>query len=490
MIPVRLPLHATRFAVALAIAAAVSAQITPGTLVVTRVGDGSVSLTSAAAPVFLDAFDRFTPLQIAPSQTIAMPIAAGGGNLALTNSGSASSEGGLSQSADGRYLVLVGYNAAPGTPSVVGTASATVQRVVGRVALDGTVDTTTGITDGYSGNNVRGACSDDGSRFWTAGTAGGVLGGVRHVTFGGSTSVQVSNPPTNTRRVAIFDGQLYVGTQSSPYVGVSTVGTGLPTTLSTTTLLNGFTTPTGNNQFDFWFADAHTVYVADERAAGGIQKWVESSGTWVLTYTLNPSGVGCRGLSGVRDQNATSLYAITTDNRLVWVDDAGPGSVFTTLATGNTNTVFRGVQFVRTPYDVSFPGTGCAVSTGVPTIGTAGGAPVSGNANFALTVGNTPPVSLFLTVISIGLPSSPGIPLSIIGGPPCSTLYPQTLDILLGGISDGTGVGVVPVSLAPHNSGLWGLQLSTQHLVFDTVLYGAFGLPVGNTGGMDLVLGN
>ena len=65
----------------------------------------------------------------------------------------------------------------------------------------------------------------------------------------------------------------------------------------------------------FFFADANTLYVADDRAtaAGGIQKWALAGGTWTLAYTLSPgTNVGCRGLSGTVDNGVVTLYATTT----------------------------------------------------------------------------------------------------------------------------------------------------------------------------------
>ncbi|MFN8824318.1 MAG: DUF3616 domain-containing protein, partial [Planctomycetota bacterium] len=272
---------------ALAAFAVAQSPFTPGNLVVSRIGDGSAALTSAATARFLD---EFTPAGVLV-QTIALPTAPSGGNFAFTASGSATSEGFVSQSADGRYLILAGYSAVPGTLSVVSTTSAATPRVVARVALDGTVDTSTALVDAYSGNNIRSAASTNGTDLWTAGTAT-TTGGVRYTTFGATTTTQLSTSPTNTRVVNIVAGQLYTSAASGAFQGVAAVGTGLPTTSGqTTTLLSGFPTTTGPSAYDYYFADANTLYVADDRitAAGGIQKWVLATGTWTLVQTLNPA---------------------------------------------------------------------------------------------------------------------------------------------------------------------------------------------------------
>src|SRR5438046_4359269 len=86
---------------------------TLGNLVVYRVGDGSASLNASATPVFLD---EFTPSGTLV-QSVAMPTVVNGSNKKLTASGSATTEGFLTRSADGRFIVLAGYDAAPGTRS-------------------------------------------------------------------------------------------------------------------------------------------------------------------------------------------------------------------------------------------------------------------------------------------------------------------------------------------------------------------------------------
>ena len=323
-----------------------AAQFTPGNIVVVRVGDGSGSLSSAATAVFLDEYTPGGTLV----QSVALPTTASGSNAALTNSGTATSEGFLNLSANGLYLVHGGYNAAVSTPSVATTTSATVARVVARVDLNGNIDTSTALGDAYSGGNIRSATSDDGTQFWTGGTAS-ASGSVRYATLGGTTTTQLSTILTNTRVVGIYAGQLYVSSSSGTYLGVSTVGTGLPTTSGqTVTILPGFPTTAGPSTYDYFFADPNTIYVADDRASpnGGVQKWTFNAGTWTLQYTLTPSG-GCRGLSGYVSSGIATLFATTTQlsaNTIVSVTDTGAGSTFTTVATAGVNTVLRGLRYL------------------------------------------------------------------------------------------------------------------------------------------------
>ncbi|MBX3463906.1 MAG: hypothetical protein KF830_12110 [Planctomycetes bacterium] len=502
----RLPTPFLVLAVAAAWAPTAAAQITPGNLIVLRAGDGSAALSASSTAAFLEELTTAGT----PVQTLALPTAASGPNLPVTIAGSATSEGFVTQTVDGNYLLVTGYGVAPGTASVAGTTSAAVNRVIARIDLGGAIDSTTALVDAHNAGNIRSAVSVDGNSFWTSG-AGSTLAGTNRgmayvASLGATTSIQVPATLTNGRVAGIFDGQLYLSTAAGGTFGVCTIGSGLPTTSGeTSTLLNGFGFVTGSgsiSQYDFWFADAATVYVSDDRTAangGGIQKWTDVGGTWTWQYTLTP-GSGCRGLSGIVDENGTRLFATTalaSANALVSVVDTGPASGFTTLATAPANTVFRGVQFVRTPYSVTTGGTTCPTSVGVPTIGTTGGAPVSGNANFALTVGNAPDITgpfpgVTFWATAIGVPQAFLIPggFPIPDAPPCALLFALP-DILLTGLTDPTGGAVIPLSLAPADSSLWGLPIAVQHAVFDfTGFYAGFGLPVGTTVGMLITIGN
>src|ERR1051326_2003840 len=98
-----------------AVACGQPTAFTAGNLVVTQVADGTASpINNTANPVFLK---EITTLG-AVVQTIALrALAQTAGNRALTRSGTATSEGTLTRSVDGRYLILTGYNADAGTPA-------------------------------------------------------------------------------------------------------------------------------------------------------------------------------------------------------------------------------------------------------------------------------------------------------------------------------------------------------------------------------------
>jgi len=336
--------------------AAQAAAFLPGSLVVVQAGDGSAALAGTGTASFLKEYT----IAGTSVQSITLPTTASGAQLALTLSGTSTSEGFLALSANGQYLTVGGYNAA------VGAATATVanNRVVGRIDLNGNVDTSTNPQDAAATGNIRSVVSDNGTNFWL-GTSGG---SVRTTTFGNTAlgSTQVSTTQTNTRVTNIAGGQLYVSSGSGTNIGVNTVGTGLPTTTGNAmTLLipDGGTSP---SPYDYIFANATTAYVADDRSianGGGLQKYTFNGTAWTLAYTLSTGlTAGLRGLTGVADGLGNEiLYATTADatsaangNKIVAISDllsavSLPVSTFTTVATAPGNTAFRGVELVPVP---------------------------------------------------------------------------------------------------------------------------------------------
>jgi|GEM_PF-784241 len=318
-----------------------AANFGAGNLVVVRVGTGVGSLTSASTAVFLDEYTSTGTLV----QTLPLPTAMSGNNRPLTMSGVATSEGALRRSTDGRYLTMAGYAATTGTAGIAGTSSATVNRVVARVDATGAIDSTTAF-NAYNANNIRGAVTDDGTRFWTVGPTTGV----GYVALGGASLTALNG--ANTRVAGISGGQLYVSSSSSGYYGINSVGSGLPTTAGqTATHLSGFPTTSGSSSYGFVFTDATTMYVADDSAGGGIQKWTSDGSTWTNAYTLGAGTDSYRGLTAAVSGGNVVLYATRKGGsgaagggELVKVTDTGSGSAVTLLATAPANTAFRGVD--------------------------------------------------------------------------------------------------------------------------------------------------
>jgi DNA/RNA endonuclease G (NUC1) len=387
----------------------------PGNLVVYRVGDGSAALSANATPVFLDEYTQAGVLV----QSIALPtVATAVSNRALTASGTATSEGLLTRSADGVYLTLSGYNATVGTGSITGSTSATINRVIGRVDNGGTIDTTTALSDAISGGNPRSAVTTNGSDLWISGTSSG--GGVRYTTLGATTSTALNTATvTNLRQANIFNGQLYVSSQSGAF-RLSTVGTGTPTTGSQTiTNLPGYPNAT-TSPYGFFFADLNpgvagldTVYVCDDNAAGGgtggLQKYSLVGGSWVSNGIISNTG-GLRGITGSVSGNTVTLYITTATTLFKLTDTAGYNATnngsLSSLTTAGLNKNFRGIAFTPTP--ISTPPSGAGTASPNPVI--------AGNSTL-LTVAVTPgtnPTSTGLGVVA---------DLSSIGGSATQTLF-------------------------------------------------------------------
>ncbi len=321
-------------------------------IVVVRVGDGSAALSASAAAVFLE--ERL-PGSGSLASISPLPTAVNGSNQQCTLTGTATSEGGLSRSANGAYLQLAGYAAAVGTASVSSSTSFSINRVVCRIDAAGSIDTTSRMPSAFSTVNIRGAVSDDGSRFWVSGGSSGVV----YLPLGMSGGTGLDPNPINIRQLGIFAGQLYGTSGSTPFTNVFTVGTGLPTVggQSCTPLPGMPTSVASPSEFLFFdlnsnVAGPDTLYVADNRtiaSGGGIQKWTFDGTTWTLTTTFN-SGLtaGVFGVTGyVKPNGNVALFATTQESpsRLVsCVDDfVNLSPTITPLMTAGTNTVYRGV---------------------------------------------------------------------------------------------------------------------------------------------------
>jgi hypothetical protein len=318
-------------------------------LAVFRVGNGSAGLTSAGTPVFVDIYTSGGVLD----HSVAMPTAANGSNHMLTASGVATSDGQMTLSTNGQYLIVPGYDAAPGTASVASFSGA---RVVGRVNAAGAIDTTTALTDAGNNNN-RSAASVDGTAFWI----GSASTGVRYALLGATTSTQLSTTVTNVRQVQIFNSQLFVSDASGSTSRLGLVGTGLPTASGQTIApIPGYPKDTTVSPYGYFFADLSTsvdgldtLYVADDGI--GITKYSLVAGTWTSNGTVGTAGDQYRGLTATVSSGVVTLYATglggsatAGGGKLVSLTDAsgynapfsGTPNVLTTAA---NQTAFRGV---------------------------------------------------------------------------------------------------------------------------------------------------
>ncbi|WP_158022699.1 IPT/TIG domain-containing protein [Hymenobacter coccineus] len=304
-----------------------------------------------------------------------MPTSVSGTNRILTASGNNSYELGMTRSADGRYLVLTGYSAAPGTTGVAASAATDITRVIALIAADGTVDTSTSTGTAFSGSSIRTAATVNGTSFYSVGGNSGV----QYQAFGSAMTTQLNTAPINIRSINVANGGLYISTNSAAYFGLNQVGNGLATTGGqAVTVLPGFPGATaGSSPNGFYFADlsdavpgVDVVYVADDRStSGGIQKWSLVAGSWVLNGTIAGSAsTAVRGLNGLTRGTAVALAATSANGLFSLTDNTGYNAaptliaLPTAIAGARANTAFRGMAFApmaASPTIASFtPGSG------------------------------------------------------------------------------------------------------------------------------------
>jgi hypothetical protein len=398
--------------------------------------DGSFGVTS---PIFLDQITtEGTHINTLPVPT----------SMVVT-SFSSKSELALNLSSAGDVLTFMAYVApvnaidisnsnTPGVVDPTNPVGENAYRAVVQLYPSGAMQVTD--TNAYSGNNGRAAVQADGY-FYMVGNSNNGGGTPTNVVT--STGVEIASPgqdpgtvPTqvgsfsitevndpstgmpyttpdkagkdnNFRGLTLFGNNLYV-TKGSGSNGINTVymvgNPGELPTLATAAsapiaVVPGF--PTGlaknagaANPFGLWFANANTLYVADEgdgttadaatSQVAGLEKWVLVNGVWQMVYVmqnglnlgqqysvpnypaaLSPATDGIRNITGrVNGDGTVTIWGVTSTisasgdqgadpNKLVSItdvlDNTDPGLAayepFTTLMSAGFGEVLRGVSF-------------------------------------------------------------------------------------------------------------------------------------------------
>ena len=305
---------------------------------VVRVGDGVTALSSAGARVSILEFDVNGVL----INTHNLATTWSGVNKPLVLSGTATSEGFLSLDPDIFQLTMVGYVAVPGTPSVANTT----QRVVLFVGTTEDFQTRT-VFNGTG--TVRSACYW-GNNVWV-GTSIGVFHNLRNAD---STTTPTTIVTQNSRVVNVFNGlspQLYVSSASGAFNGINAVGTGLPTSSATLTLITsgGFA---AKSHYGFTIK-GNILYAADDGSfanGGGVRKYT-SAADWTppynYSYDLRKWTSATRGVitipgSGIGSDTNNIAFVIRQDT-LYKVIDTDSTAVYTFLAAAGANYAFRGI---------------------------------------------------------------------------------------------------------------------------------------------------
>ena len=352
-------------------------------IVVAVEGDGAGTGTYAdgqAAPLSLYQYATTGTSSATQAGTLVLPqTSIAGGNYAVSGEYGSSSEATLQLSGNGQYLTIMGYatnansynslydvngtgTALAQSPNVTGN-SADVSRVIALVGANGSVNSTTAISNVFSENNPRSVYTTNGTSFYISGQGNkDNTGGVFYVSnIGATTATAITGADTSsksngtynqdTRDVQIVNGQLVVSADSSEGTAskgldidrIGTLGTaGNP---PTTTLnqqptalpgLNGaITLSNGNGNSvngssgsaylspeNFFYANSTTLYVADTGLSkngtqgtatgnlgdGGLQKWSLVNGTWTLDYTLS---TGLNLVANTSSHGVSGLYGLT-----------------------------------------------------------------------------------------------------------------------------------------------------------------------------------
>ncbi|MBL8523586.1 MAG: DUF3616 domain-containing protein, partial [Betaproteobacteria bacterium] len=340
-----------------------AAPFTPGNVVVYRIGDGATTLGSVGHAVFIDEFTQAGTLV----QTIALPTVGSGANLAFVASGTSTSDGLLTRSADGKCLLAPGYGRDLGTGAgnAAGTGTlasgAAIPRVVAFIAANGTSDTSTALTDAAVGSNLRSAASEDCTKAWVSGVNSGTgtaaTAGIHYATRGATTSVDLTSATfNNPRALSVFNGQLYVSSAAgtSTFKGVNTVGAGLPVTgAQIVTRLAGLSDANNPSSYSFFLADLDagvagldTLYIADDNGStSNIQKYSFDGATWTARGAIGLSGA--RGITGIVTGSTVTLFVTNGTALQKLVDSSGFATnisgTLAPMASAGTNRVFRGV---------------------------------------------------------------------------------------------------------------------------------------------------
>jgi hypothetical protein len=326
-------------------------------------------------------------------KVIEMPSALKPNAGALVGSGKSVTDGHLQLSADGQFLVIAGYDAPPGTESVVGTSAEAAHRSIARVDPAGKVWMCASLNDAFSSDNMRSAVLALNGSYYGAGSPG-----VRRVPPSGATasSSQAVLKSDSYRLVSISkDAALntFLSVSSSKDIYVFQ---GFPEKASGTDKLN---LPLSDAQ-GYVFMDrkpgfgapnlggVDTLYVcdADEEKTGGggvLRKFQWDGKGWAEAGAAAAPAAGQKlfGLCAkTTASGAVQLFAtssLSEDNVLLTFTDASNKGAFggrvsgslSAVARAGKNYAFRGVSFP--------PEAGSAVDLGVvlsapPTVPTGG----------------------------------------------------------------------------------------------------------------------
>jgi hypothetical protein len=343
----------------------------PTNVVAIRLGDGAQALTTHGNSMFLDQFapDGSYLSTISLPDSGPMSIVAIGPNVTTTPNSVTGN--GLSHSANGRFLVVGGYNTNLGfTGDLQSTPATTVSRGIGLIDDRAQFTLAISSTSSFSGNFWRGAVADGTNNYW------GYSRTASTYYFGfDAAGVFVQSDWSNLRSMAFFNGSIYGVSAVSGKQGVMRLA-GLPTAATALEqIIDSSAVASGSSSDCEVSPDGLVIYLADDRPAGsggGIQRWDFVDPNWTLSYTLNdnlPSGA--RYVSADFSGGNPVVYAVTPDasnSQVVRIPDLGNGSTGAVIAWAGVNQTFRGLRLgpaattnTTRPVISETPGTGAVI---------------------------------------------------------------------------------------------------------------------------------
>ena len=295
-----------------------SRPLTSGNLVVLRVGDGTGSLSTALAQVYIDEYSPAGALV----QSVGTPISV---------SGSDPTVGALTHSANGVFVMLAGFTGVGSGQLLSGAAplyGPFARSAVARFDASGAVSMTTSLSATAYNGVLRAACATDGSFYILVGNATGASAGLTSIANGGGDAGLAGALASPTDVSACYAGAgatllLARATAGAPMTGGTVVlSAQMPaaagTTLAAPTVLNGGAVLMQTANPSYYAtelavsASGQTIYVGDLQSAGPPSP--PNPSVWVSTdagATFNPFLVG-RSVTGLQLSGDEQTLFFTT----------------------------------------------------------------------------------------------------------------------------------------------------------------------------------
>lgn len=300
-------------------------------LVIYRIGDansGSDINNYNACPIYLDEYN-VSGDQPVLVQSVGLPVKTIGENRRIVALGKDVLAGFISRSNDGKYLVVPGYDASPGT-DILNKPANEVNRVVALIGADGKINTSSVVENTFNNNSFRSAASFDGTDLWLSGGGGANNGGIFYLKKGEKEGVNLGG--LSFRQIKFYNGDLYASEAARIYK----IGTGKVTEggKKFTNLTEESTIKDGTS---FVIANLDVTGTSSKQVAyfltynNGIVKYSLIKNKWVNNGVFKGAGKGT-GIEARVIDGKVKLYVISSGN-----DRGGDGTLIEVLDNSGYN---------------------------------------------------------------------------------------------------------------------------------------------------------